>query len=131
MRVTLGNTDPLKAFIGVLSSFNENQDVATKAYFASLASYVRSQKDGDTKIIESLNSSIFALRYYYELTGAGLKVDGTDVGSVDFLVVNNPNGRVAVKSTKDLIYNILSKENDTYRKINNPFREIHTYVSFD
>lgn len=131
VRVSLGSTDPLKAFIGVLTSFNESQDVATKAYYASLASYVRSQKNNDENIIQSLNSSIFALRYYYELTGVGLKIDGTDVGEVDFLIVNNPKGRVAVRSTKDLIYKLLSKENDIYRKTNNPFREIHAYIKFD
>lgn len=130
IRISLGSTDPLKAFIGVLTSFNETQDVATKVYYASLASYVRNQ-NSNNDVIKSLNSSIFSLRYYYELTGAGLKIDNVDIGTVDFLIVNNPNGRVAVKSTKDLIYTLLSNENKMYRESYNPYREIHAYIKFD
>ena len=131
VRVSLGNTDPLKAFIGVLTSYQEPQDVATKAYYASLSSYARSQRDGNNKIIESLNSSIFAIRYYYELTGVGLKIENNVVQDVDFLIVNNPNGRIAVKSTKDLIYQLLSRNNSKYRKTNNPWRDVHAYIKFD
>ena len=78
-----------------------------------------------------MNSSIFTLRYYYELTGAGLKIDNQNIKDVDFLIVNNPNGRIAVRSTKDLVYQLLSKDNLDYRKLHDPYRDIHAYIKFD
>ena len=119
-RVTLGKTDPLKAFIGVLTSLREPQSLAVKAFYAASAAY---QRDANPE----LAANIFAIRYYYELTGAGLRIDGKEIDKVDFLIVNNPSGRIKVRSTKELVYNLLNN-NQSYLQKYNPFREVHAYI---
>lgn len=131
LRVSLGTTSPLKAFIGVFAYLKQgDQTFATTAFYASLASYTRSLKRGNNKIIQSLRSSIFSIRYYYELTGVGLRINGEMLEAVDFLVVNNPDGGIAVKSTKDLVYQLLSA-NSKYLESFDPYRDVHAYVEFD
>lgn len=119
-RVTLGNTVPLKAFIGTLTSLGEPQVLAVKAFYAAAASYARNPNP-------ELAANIFAIRYYYELTGAGLKIDGEDVNKVDFLIVNNPSGQIYVKSCKAMVYDLLTSDGAYLGKYD-PFREVHGYI---
>jgi hypothetical protein len=119
-RVTLGNTVPLKAFIGALTSLGEPQALAVKAFYAAVTSYAKRPNP-------ELAANIFAIRYYYELTGAGLKVEGEDVNKVDFLIVNNPSGRIYVKSCKAMVYDLLTNDGAYLGKYD-PFREVHGYI---
>lgn len=124
--IELGSSNPLKAFIGVLTSFNQSQSVAIKAFFASAASYSREQDD-------ELADAIFSLRLYYELTGAGLLVDGKRISEVDFIIINNPDGRIIVKSTKELLNSIFTTDvGIKYAKGNdNPYKVIKRTIPFN
>ena len=102
IKVELGSSNPLKAFVGTLTTLGVSQPLAIKAFFASTAAYLRDQD-------EELASYIFALRFYYELTGAGLIIDGKRLSEVDFIIVNNPNGRIIVKSTKEILNAVFSE----------------------
>lgn len=122
VKATLGNTNPLKAIVGSLTSMQQEQPVAIRAFFAALEVYNRRSKSR-----AELAGDIFALRFYYELTGAGIRVNDEPVSNVDFLIINNPNGRITVRSTKEIVYKLLT-ENGKYLSKYDPFREVHVYI---
>lgn len=119
--VELGSSNPMKAFVGVLTSFGISQSLAIKAFFASAASYYR---DPDSELADL----IFAIRFYYELTGVGLIVDGQKLSEVDFIIVNNPNGRIIVRSTKEILYSVLSSTGADYTSKYDPYRIVKRLI---
>lgn len=114
--ISLGNTNPLKAIVGSLVDLGASLPVATKAFYAAITVYTR---EGKSNMGIELANCIYMLRHYYELTGAGLMIDNEPISKVDFLVVNKPDGKVKVISSKEIMNYVF--ENKDASKIGNPF----------
>ena len=120
--IHLGDSHPFKAIYSSLSSLGIKSQSAIHVYFHAKNSFEKHNTEADFE----RNSDIFHLRYMYELTGAGL-VDNKKnlLKAVDFFIYNDPSSdKIYVKSTKEMIANILDKRE---MRVSNPWKSV--YVS--
>lgn len=117
--ISLGNTNPYKAFYGVLSSLGFQQKEISHIYIHSRISYfynhtVQSQ-EGFSRILQ--------IRFAYELSGVGLyDLEGNKLDAVDFLIYNDPaTENIFVRSTKEIIHNRLKQDLLETSNIGNPW----------
>lgn len=120
--IHLGDTLPFKAMYSSLSSLGIKHQSAIHVYFHAKYSFEKHNTSQDI----GRNTDIFHLRYIYELTGAGLVDEKKNsLKAVDFFIYNDPTSdKIYVKSTKEMIANILDKKE---LRVNNPWKSI--YVS--
>ena len=64
----------------------------------------------------------YHLRYIYELVGAGISYNGKMGNEVNFLIYNDPHGEIFVKSTANILNDVL---NDHPAFVGNPFKDIY------
>lgn len=96
MRVKVGDTSNIKVYAAVLSFLYPNITYREyeKAYFAARKARKKETEEHKKHI-----------KFVYELIGPGLKYEGKDLGTVDYLIINERNGEnLKVFSTKYLIY---------------------------
>lgn len=105
MEIHLGQTVPFKAISGALDDLGFNDNEATHIFFHGKNSY---RKHGTPE----LGTHAYHTRLYYELTGAGLyDEEGNPIDAADFLIYNDPyTNDIFVRSTKQIIYDLISKE---------------------
>ena len=102
--IKLGKTNPFRSIYSVLSDLGYDDKVSKSAFYAG---WHRIYKN-DQNVI----NHFFHLRYIYELTGVGLKYDGENFGQARFLIYNDPHGGIFVRSTAEILSQILnSKQN--------------------
>lgn len=112
--ITLGNSNLFRAVYGVLGSLGQYDDkTITSAFWAGYNKVKQGNQD--------VSNHFFHLRYIYELAGAGITYGGTSLGEVKYLIYNDPHGGIYVKSTAEILSDVLN--NDPAFK-GNPFSEI-------
>lgn len=102
--IHLGKSDPYRAIYGALSSLHTyDNNTIVSAYYAG--------RNMINKKHEGVINHIYHLRYIYELTGAGLLYDGgVSLGDVRYLIYNDPSGGIYVKSTAEIVSDLLNEK---------------------
>lgn len=113
--IHLGKSNPYRAIYGALSNLGYDSSTIDSAYFA-----------GRNRVnIYNSNSAanhLFHLRYIYELTGAGILYSGgINLGEARYLIYNDPSGNIYVKSTSEIIADLL---NNNPPFVGDPFQDI-------
>ena len=117
--IHLGNSNPVRAVYGALTSLGYNSSTATSAYAAS--SHLI--KKNNQKVI----NHIYHLRYLYELTGAGTKMLTGEYKEARFLIYNDPaTDNIYVKSSAEILAEVF---NDGSNWNGDPFGGIVIYKS--
>ena len=117
--IHLGNSNPVRAVYGALTSLGYNSSTATSAYAAS--SHLI--KKNNQKVI----NHIYHLRYLYELTGAGTKMLTGKYKEARFLIYNDPaTDNIYVKSSAEILAEVF---NDGSNWNGDPFGGIVIYKS--
>ena len=114
--IHLGNSNPYRAIYGSLSSLGYENSTIDSAYYAG---------KNRIELYNSNNASqhFFHLRYIYELTGAGiLYTGGVNFGEARYLIYNDPSGNIYVKSTSQIIADLLNDNNPPF--VGSPFQSI-------
>lgn len=98
----LGNSNLFRAVYGVLSSMGlwDNKTIQS-AFFAGRNTVAK----GDAVT----GAHFYHLRYIYELAGTGITYEGTDFGEVKYLIYNDPNGNIYVKSVAEILLDVLEQ----------------------
>ena len=124
--IHLGNSDPYRAVLGVMSSLNFSKADMEYIYYAGRNIDIGKDSNPPVEDSNHIKTHIWHMRYIYELTGAGIiyKDFGSQfVGGAKFLVYNDPSSNdIFVISTKRVILDqILNMENSN---ISNPYSSI-------
>lgn len=100
--IKLGDSNLYRALYGSLSSLNYDDETINSAIFAGM------------NLIEDNNyvvsTHFYHLRFIYELIGAGIQYQGHNYGGARFLIYNDPHGNIYVKSTAQIVSDILNDE---------------------
>lgn len=99
--LTLGNSNLLRAVYGALSSLNHYDSKTIMSAFYAGRNAIQQGN-------EELGSHFYHLRYIYELAGAGLNYSGVDYGEVQYLIYNDPHGKIYVKSVSEILSDVLN-----------------------
>lgn len=100
--IHLGNSNPYRAIYGSLSNLGYESRTIDSAYFAGKNRIELYNSD-------NASSHFFHLRYIYELTGAGILYSGgVNLGEARYLIYNDPSGNIYVKSTSEIIADLLN-----------------------
>lgn len=105
----IGNTNLYRSIVGVLQQLGYNQKVSESALYAGLNLIKKKNVN--------VSSHFYHLRFLYELTGFGLKYDGQKIGTAKYLIFNQPDGNIYVKSTSELIAEVIQKEYNANRAL--------------
>lgn len=107
----LGNSNLYRAIYGVLHSAGivDNKTIAS-AFFAGR----NEVNKGDATVA----AHFYHIRYIYELAGTGITYGDKDYGEVKYLIYNDPNGNIYVKSVAEILVDVL--EQKTF--LGNPFQ---------
>lgn len=102
--IHLGKSTPYRAIYGALSNLGYESRTIDSAYFA-----------GKNRIniynSDTASNHFFHLRYIYELTGAGILYSGgVNLGEARYLIYNDPSGNIYVKSTSEIIADLLNNK---------------------
>ena len=114
--IHLGSSNPYRAIYGSLSSLGYENRTIDSAYYAG---------KNRIELYNSDNASqhFFHLRYIYELTGAGILYSGgVNFGEARYLIYNDPSGNIYVKSTSEIIADLLNDNNPPFS--GSPFQSI-------
>ena len=105
--LTLGKSNVYRALSGSLKSlgFNDRKTI-NKAVFAGL-NVINNPSHAD---YDNVSWHFFHLRYLYELTGAGIVGKNGKSQRVKYLIYNDPSGNIYVKSTSDLVSQIIDNK---------------------
>ena len=100
--IHLGKGNPYRAIYGSLSNLGYEHKTIDSAYFAGKNRIELYNSD-------NASSHFFHLRYIYELTGAGILYSGgVNLGEARYLIYNDPSGNIYVKSTSEIIADLLN-----------------------
>lgn len=102
--IGLGETNPIRAIYSVLSDFGYEHRTSLSAICHG---YNKIKKENDETVI----THMYHLKLAYELMGIGLKYQGKSYGIAKYLIYNDPSGDIYVKSTIDILSNLLKEEN--------------------
>lgn len=113
-QLSLGATNPYKAYYGILSALGYNDPTIISKTFAK-AYWSWNKKSAHS---EDIARYITQIRQVYELTGTGLLYNNNQsFGAVKYIIYNAPNGEICVKSTGEIMNEFLSNTTD----LRNPF----------
>ena len=125
--IHLGDGDSYRSIVGAASSLGFSKNETLYLYYAGR--YIAQGIDNTPpKESESaIRLHIYHLRYYYELTGAGIYLKGDSISGqiAKFLVFNDPmSTEIRVMATSQIITELLYKDNQI---VDNPFGRIQIY----
>lgn len=104
--LSLGKTNVYRAIVGTLEDLGYDSRTSQSAFWAGF----NKVNQGNQNII----NHFYHLRYIYELIGSGIKYDGKSFGTAKYLIYNDPSGGIWVKSTAEILSDLLnSSENIT------------------
>jgi hypothetical protein len=98
--LSLGKTNVYRAIIGTLEDLGFSERTAISAFWAG---YNRINS-GDNYVA----THFYHLRYIYELIGSGIKYNGVSFGTAKYLIFNDPSGGIWVKSTAEILSDLLN-----------------------
>lgn len=107
----LGNSNLYRAVYGVLHSVGIYDNETIQSAFYAGRNVVA---EGNTVAA----AHFYHIRYIYELAGTGITYNGTDYGEVKYLIYNDPNGNIYVKSVAEILVDVLKEKNYA----GNPFK---------
>ena len=99
--LTLGRSNIFRALYGTLSDLGYKERTILKAIFAGFNSIKKGNED--------VAQHFYHLRYIYELMGTGIVYDGNSYGNVKFIIYNDPHGGIYVRSTLDIIQDLMNE----------------------
>lgn len=98
--IKLGDSNVYRALYGSLSSLGYDEETTDSAIFAGMNLI----KKGNPIVA----THFYHLRFIYELTGAGFQYQGQNFGGAKYLIYNDPHGNIYVKSTAQIVSDILN-----------------------
>lgn len=101
--IKLGSSNIVRALASVLSDLNYDEATVFSAIYSGLTKIMKEQDD-------EVATHFQHLRFIYELIGAGFQYGGTSYGGVKYLIYNDPHGNIYVKSTAQILSDILNDE---------------------
>ena len=104
----LGKSNIFRAIYGTLSDLNYDDRTIKSAIFAGYNCIAKGQTDVATHF--------YHMRYIYELIGSGIKYNGMSFGTVIYLIYNDPHGNIYVKSTAEILSDLLEEVLDIDKK---------------
>ena len=99
--LALGKSNIFRSIYGSLSDLGYEDRVVQSAIFAGYNSIIRGNS--------SVANHFYHLRYMYELMGTGITYNGVSVGHAKYLIYNDPHGNIYVKSTAELLNDVLEE----------------------
>lgn len=99
--LVLGKSNIYRALYATLSDFGYD----TKTIESAIMAGFNSINNGN----ESVENHFYHMRYMYELTGSGITYGGTSYGSVKYLIYNDPHGGIYVKSSAEIMADVLEE----------------------
>lgn len=102
--LALGKSNILRSIYGALSEFEHDRTTAVSAIFAGYNDILNNN--------DNVAIHFYHLRFMYELMGTGFKYNGKSYGNVRFLIFNDPYGDIYVKSTGELLADIIQETLD-------------------
>lgn len=114
-KLSIGKSNIIRSLYGSLNSLGiwDHNTIISAIY----AGYWAATKYNQQPVM----THFYHLRYIYELTGAGIMYDGKMSNEVNFLIYNDPNGEIFVKSTAGIVSDVLDNH-PAFR--GNPFKDI-------
>ena len=103
--LSLGKTNVYRAIVGTLEDLGFNERTAVSAFWAGYNKI----NNGDNYV----STHFHHLRYIYELIGSGIKYNGVSFGTAKYLIFNDPSGGIWVKSTAEILSDLLNSSNIT------------------
>lgn len=97
----LGKSNIFRALYGTLSDLGYAEKTILKAIFAGFNSIKKGNDD--------IAQHFYHLRYIYELMGTGIQYAGNSYGNVKFIIYNDPHGGIYVRSTLDIIQDLMNE----------------------
>ena len=121
-KIKIGDSNIVRSVYGSLNSLGlwDNDTIMSAIYagYWAITKYKR-------KIV---SNHFFHLRYIYELTGAGIIYKGNPNNKeVRFLIYNDPHGNIYVKSTAEILVDVL---NNKPAFTGNPLKDIYIRKEF-
>lgn len=121
-KIKIGDSNVVRSVYGALNSLGlwDNDTIMSAIYagYWAITKYKR-------KIV---SNHFFHLRYIYELTGAGIMYKGNpNSKEVRFLIYNDPHGNIYVKSTAEILVDVL---NNKPAFTGNPLKDIYIRKEF-
>lgn len=102
--LALGKTNIYRSIIGTLEDLGYDSRTSQSAFWAGFNRI----NSGDQNVM----NHFYHLRYIYELTGAGIKYDGQSYGGAKYLIYNDPSGGIWVKSTAEILADLLNSSDN-------------------
>ncbi len=143
--ISIGNTNPMKAYFSLLTNLGYNYYTNSSSFLHSInLMYSKKNKAsihkehykklGITKGRKSrwneVKQQIYFMRFVYELTGAGQKYSNKELKNlkeVDFIVLNETNSKnIKVKSTSQILsnmFNLFETQTEGLKNMNEIRRE--------
>lgn len=103
--LSLGKTNVYRAIVGTLGDLGFSERTAISAFWAGYNKI----NSGD----DYVSTHFYHLRYIYELIGSGIKYNGVSFGTAKYLIFNDPSGGIWVKSTAEILSDLLNSSNIT------------------
>lgn len=113
--LTLGKTNTYRALSGSLHYLGINSKKTIDNIIFSGLTVLNSGKD--TNEYNDVANHFYHLRYLYELTGAGIVGKDGKSQRVKYLIYNDPSGNIYVKSTYEIIADILGDNLNKNKKL--------------
>ena len=120
-KIKIGDSNIIRSLYGSLNSLGlwDHKTIISAIY----AGYWATTKYNQQPVM----THFYHLRYIYELTGAGIMYNGKMANEVRFLIYNDPHGDIYVKSTAEIIGEVLNNQ-PAFR--GNPFKDIYIKKSY-
>lgn len=107
--LALGKTNVYRAIVGTLQDLEYDERTSVSAFWAGYNKI----NQGDQQIA----NHFYHLRYIYELIGSGIKYNGVSYGGAKYLIFNDPSGGIWVKSTAEILSDLLNSGEITTNNI--------------
>lgn len=104
-KIHLGESSIIRSIYASLKKLGFDEDTRISAVFAGYNAIKRKRTHGNTVEVH-----FYHLRYGYELAGYEITYNGTSYGDVDYLIFNDPDGAIYVKSTAEILNKLITAD---------------------
>ena len=101
--IKLGSSNAYRALASVLADMGYEESTINSAIYSGLT---KIQRENDDYVA----THFYHLRFIYELIGAGFQYGNVNYGGAKYLIYNDPHGNIYVKSTAEIVSDILNSE---------------------
>lgn len=104
-KIHLGESSIVRSIYASLGKLGFDEDTRISAIFAGYNTIKRKRVHA-----AAVETHFYHLRYGYELAGYEITYGGISYGDVDYLIFNNPDGAIYVKSTAEILNKVITTE---------------------